>query len=152
MQERSKIMFNSLISYSLDDTLKFAYDLARNSKQGDIYCLEGDLGVGKTIIAKGIGKFFNIKENITSPTFTILKSYNVDKHDIKKINHFDLYRIKNVDELLNIGFEEYICEKNSITIIEWPEIAYKLLPETVTKIAISKINNNDSYRAINIIK
>ena len=144
MQEKSKNkQVNSVyITNDLVDTMKFAYDLAKNAKPGNIYCLEGELGVGKTVIAKGMGKFFNIKENITSPTFTILKTYDINNKSIKKIHHFDLYRIKNIDELLNIGFDEYIADKNSISIIEWPEIAYELLPDNIIKIQISKTNDN----------
>lgn len=145
MQEKNKkkrIVNNHFISNKLDDTIEFAYNLAKNAKPGDIYCLEGELGVGKTIIAKGMGKFFNVKESITSPTFTILKSYDVNHKSIKKLHHFDLYRIKNIDELINIGFDEYINDKNSISIIEWPEVAYGLLPNSIIRINISKPNNN----------
>lgn len=145
MQEKNKkkiIISNVTVSNSLEDTIKFAYNLAKDSKQGDIYCLEGDLGVGKTIIAKGMSKFFNVNENITSPTFTILKTYDINYNGIKKLYHFDLYRIKNIDELINIGFDEYISDKNSISIIEWPEVAYELLPDKIIKVQISKTNNN----------
>ena len=143
MQERNKkITKKSYISNNLEDTIEFAYNLAKNSKSGDIYCLEGDLGVGKTVIAKGMGKFFNVKENITSPTFTILKTYNLNNNSIKRLHHFDLYRIKNIEELLNIGFEEYINDKNSIIIIEWPEIAYELLPKNIKIIKISKVSSD----------
>ena len=144
MQEKNKKkkIISNTISNSLEDTIKFAYNLAKNAKQGDIYCLEGDLGVGQTIIAKGMSKFFNVKENITSPTFTILKSYDINHKSIKKIHHFDLYRIKNIDELINIGFDEYINDKKSISIIEWPEVAYELLPNDIIRINISKPNNN----------
>ena len=152
MQEKSKKIINNFISTSLDDTLKFAYDLAKNSKPGDIYCLEGNLGVGKTVIAKGIGKFFNIDDRINSPTFTILKTYETNNNIIKRINHFDLYRIKSINELLNIGFEEYIYDKNSIIIIEWPEISYELLPKKIIIIKISKMNNNEFGREIQILK
>lgn len=150
MREKSKKINNVFISNGLDDTIRFAYDLAKISKPGDIYCLEGELGVGKTVIAKGIGKFFNVEEEITSPTFTILKSYDTNDKDIKKIHHFDLYRIKNIDELLNIGFEEYIYDNNSIVIIEWPEIAYELMPKTIKRILISKLNNIDDSREIKL--
>lgn len=150
MQEKDKNKkVNSVyVSNDLVDTMKFAYDLAKNAKPGDIYCLEGELGVGKTVIAKGMGKFFSIKENLTSPTFTILKTYDVKNKLIKKIHHFDLYRIKNIDELYNIGFDEYIGDKSSISIIEWPEVAYELLPKNIKIIKISKTNNNENSREI----
>lgn len=148
MQEKFKKTNNKFISHNFNETLEFAYDLAKNIKQGDIYCLIGELGVGKTVIAKGIGNFFNVNENITSPTFTIIKSYNTNNKDIKKINHFDLYRIKSEEELLNIGFEEYLFEENSISIIEWPEVAFDLLPQNVKIIKILKNLNNENIREI----
>ena len=145
MQEKNKkVTKKSYISYNLEDTIEFAYNLAKISKSGDIFCLEGDLGVGKTVIAKGMGKFFNVKENITSPTFTILKTYNLNNKSIKRLHHFDLYRIKNIEELLNIGFEEYINDKNSIVIIEWPEIAYELLPKNIKIIKIAKVSSDSN--------
>lgn len=152
MQEKNKKITNkNFISNNIEDTIKFAYNLAKSSKCGDIFCLEGDLGVGKTVIAKGMGKFFNVKENITSPTFTILKTYNLNNKSIKRLHHFDLYRIKNIEELLNIGFEEYINDKNSIVIIEWPEIAYELLPKNIKIIKIAKLSSDShDVREINI--
>lgn len=154
MQEKNKkkkIMNNTYISRSLEDTMEFAYNLAKGSKSGDIFCLEGDLGVGKTVIAKGMGKFFNVMDNITSPTFTILKTYNTDHKTIKRIHHFDLYRIKSIDELMNIGFEEYINDNNSISIIEWPELAYELLPKESIIVNISKdYNDIDKGRIIKV--
>jgi tRNA threonylcarbamoyladenosine biosynthesis protein TsaE len=153
MQEKNKKKNNNFfISKCIDDTKKIAYDLANNAKPGDIFCLEGDLGVGKTVIAKGIGNFFNVKEEITSPTFTILKTYNTKDKIIKTINHFDLYRIKDKNELINIGFDEYIYDKNSISIIEWPEVALELLPNNIKIIRITKLENKDQfYREINLI-
>ena len=150
-KNKKKKINNVFISNNLEDTIEFAYNLAKNSKAGSIYCLEGDLGVGKTIIAKGMGRFFNLKENITSPTFTILKTYNLDNKSIKRFYHFDLYRINNIDELINIGFEECINDKDAIILIEWPEIAYELLPKSIIRINISKSNNNsECFREISI--
>ena len=153
MQEKNKkIINNTYISNCYEDTIEFAYNLAKSSKSGDIFCIEGDLGVGKTVIAKGMSKFFNVKENITSPTFTILKTYSINHKTISRLHHFDLYRIKNIEELMNIGFEEYISDKNSIIIIEWPEIAYEILPKNIKIIKISKLNNNSpNSREIKIL-
>ena len=149
MQEKNKkkiSVSNTIISKSLSDTEEFAKDIAKNANENDIFCLIGDLGVGKTVIAKAIGKFFNVKESITSPTFTILKSYETNNKIIKKIHHFDLYRIKNVNELQNIGFEDYLYDKDSIVLIEWPEVAYELLPKNLKSITISKhLNDNNEF-------
>ena len=145
MHEKSKkriLINNPFISKCLSDTEKFAIEIAKNANKNDIFCLEGELGVGKTVVAKAIGKFFHVKDSITSPTFNIIKTYNTSDNLIKKIHHFDLYRIKNIDELTDIGFEEYIYEDNSIALIEWPEIAYGILP---IKKKIIKICKNTSF-------
>lgn len=149
MQEKNKkkiSVSNTIISKSLSDTEEFAKDIAKNANENDIFCLIGDLGVGKTVIAKAIGKFFNVKENVTSPTFTILKSYITNDKNIRTIHHFDLYRIKNLSELQNIGFEDYLYDNNSIVLIEWPEIAFKILPKSIKKITITKyLNDNNEF-------
>lgn len=138
-----------IITKNIDETIKFAEDLSISLKRNDIVCLYGDLGVGKSVIARAIGNFFNVDTSIISPTFNILKTYNIKDAKIKKINHFDLYRIKNIDELINIGFEDYIYEDGSLNIIEWPEIAKDLLPDSVINIIIKRIS--DTKRSINLI-
>ena len=149
MQEKDVkkiINSNSFISNSISDTEEFAKKIAKLANVNDVFCLEGDLGTGKTVIAKAIGKFFNVDEELTSPTFTILKTYNTKDKKIKKIHHFDLYRIKNINELANIGFEDYLYDDNSIVIIEWPEVAVGFLPENVKRIIIKKIIENGEYK------
>ena len=147
MQEKNKkkkIVSKSYVSKSILDTEKIAKNIAKNAKVNDIYCLKGDLGVGKTVIAKAIGNFFNVNDNISSPTFTILKSYELNNKKIKKIHHFDLYRIKNLQELENIGFSDYLYDEDSIVLIEWPEVAYDLLPNHYKTITIKKVMNDNS--------
>lgn len=147
MQEKNKkkkIVSKSYVSKSILDTEKIAKNIAKNAKAKDIYCLKGDLGVGKTVIAKAIGNFFNVNDNISSPTFTILKSYDLNNKKIRKLHHFDLYRIKNIQELENIGFSDYLYDENSIVLIEWPEIAYDLLPNHHKTITIKKVMNDNS--------
>ena len=109
----------------------------------------GDLGVGKTVIAKSICKYFGISDDVISPTFNILKSYKVKNSKIKNIYHFDLYRIKDEDELINIGFEDYILDDSSISIIEWPEVASKLLLKKIIKIEILYDGDIEQNRIIN---
>ena len=149
MQEKSiKKASNKYISNSTNDTSEFAYMIASNLKPSDIICLIGDLGAGKTVIAKGIAKYFNISTDVISPTFNILKIYNVSSNDIKKIYHYDLYRLKSVNDLYNIGFDEYITDKDAIHIIEWPEIASDLLPNKTYRILISYDKSNSNKRII----
>ena len=143
-------MTNKIINIkNLDDSIKFSKDLASKLKPNDKVLLYGDLGVGKTVVAKEICNYFKVNKNITSPTFTLLKSYDVDSKSIKHIYHFDLYRIKSIEELFDIGFEEYLYIDNSILIIEWPEIAENFFSDNVIKIYIEK-SNNEFERLIRI--
>lgn len=136
----------SYISKSVDDTIKFADQIAKILKKRDILCLDGELGTGKTIIAKEICKFFLVNDDVISPTFNILKIYKTKNKDIKFIYHFDLYRIKSISELYNIGFEEYLYSDNAITIIEWPEIAMDFFLNGYKKIHIDFVKQSIDKR------
>ena len=133
------------ISKSEKDTLSIARKIAKNLKDGDIFLLNGDLGAGKTVFVKGIVEALGGDKNlVTSPTFTIINRYNVGDNFI---NHFDLYRLKNIEELYNLGVEEYIYS-NDISFIEWPERADLFFGKNCKKIYIEKID--DTTRKINI--
>ena len=119
-------------SFSPEDTYKFAFNMASEAASGNIYLLYGNLGMGKTVFAKGFAAGLGISEHITSPTFAIV---NVYEGEIS-FCHFDLYRLEEADELYNIGYEDYIYG-NGISLIEWPERAEHMLPENATKITIS---------------
>ena len=107
--------------------------IAKYSKKGDIFGLKGTLGAGKSFFA---GAFINAlsqqKIEVTSPTFNLLSIYEVDND--QTIYHFDLYRLKNPEELFNLGIEEALI--NGITLIEWPEIARSFLRKNYTEIEI----------------
>lgn len=142
-------MTKSIKIKNLTETNEFAKKISKKIKPGDVICLFGDLGVGKTVIAKSICKYFGISDDVISPTFNILKSYKVKNGKIKNIYHFDLYRIKDEEELINIGFEDYILDDSSITIIEWPEVASKLLLKKIIKIEILYDGDIEQNRIIN---
>ena len=93
-----------------------------------IFTFQGPLGAGKTTLIKEFLKQAGIKETITSPTFTYVKTYEMP--DKKRIHHFDLYRLDSGEGFVEMGFEEYLNQENSYTIIEWPEIVYDLLKES----------------------
>ena len=139
---------NIYISKSINDTNDFAIKFASTLKPSDVVCLVGDLGVGKTVIAKKISKYYNVNSDVISPTFNILKVYDIANKNIKKIYHYDLYRIKSTKELYDIGFDEYIMDKDAIHIIEWPEIAIDLLPENYKTILINYDDNDLNKRII----
>ncbi|MFT6220453.1 MAG: tRNA threonylcarbamoyladenosine biosynthesis protein TsaE [Rickettsiales bacterium] len=125
---------------------EFAESLANKAKIGDVFGLKGTLGAGKSFFCKHFVNFLlDKKTEILSPTFNLLYSYQTPKGTI---HHFDLYRIKNIEELENIGFFE--CLKDGICLIEWPEIAEEFLKKNYTQINIKIKNEND--RLINIKK
>ena len=138
---------SEIISNCVEDTEKFANELASKLKPSDIVCLIGDLGTGKTIIAKTIAKYFKVDSEVISPTFNIIKIYDTNNNKIKKIYHYDLYRLKSIKELYDIGFDEIISYKDAIHIIEWPEVALDILPDNYYKVSIAydKLDNNKRH-------
>ena len=111
-------------TFSQDETEKFGYELGIKAEPGQIYCLSGDLGVGKTVFTKGFAKGLDIDEHITSPTFTIINEY----HGRLPLYHFDVYRIGSSDEMYDIGYEEYI-NGEGVCIIEWANLIEDILPD-----------------------
>ena len=126
-----------IITKSTDETFTFAEKLGKNSKPGSVYALCGELGTGKTIIAKGMAKGLGISEEITSPTFNLMETYS------SKIPmyHFDLYRIEAGEEFDHLNFEQF-WESDGISIIEWAEKAKDRLPENTIFIFIEYIDEN----------
>lgn len=144
-------MKKKLISNSVYETEKFIKDFCKDLKSQDLILLYGDLGAGKTVIAKIIANFFGVKDDVISPTFNILKQYKTTDEKIKFINHFDLYRIKNEPELLDIDFSDFLYNNGSISLIEWPDIGNNYYIKNNIKINIIK-KNNENEREIEIIK
>ena len=105
-----------MIINNINDTKSFAEDLAKNTKAGTTYGLIGNLAAGKTTFTKYFINYFIKNIEVISPTFNIVKTYNIDNSNIKYINHFDVYRLKNDDELIEIGFYDYISDQYSINI------------------------------------
>jgi tRNA threonylcarbamoyladenosine biosynthesis protein TsaE len=124
---------------STEETADLALRFSSTLKGGEVIVLNGTLGAGKTFFIKKAGSFFNIN-NINSPTFSIV---NVYEGKIR-INHFDFYRINSASELLNIGFDDYLNEEESIKFIEWGNLYPEVLPEK--RIEISILVNQDYSR------
>ena len=133
------------VSHNESETMHFAYNLASKSKIGDVIVLTGELGSGKTKFTEGFLKYFNLDEEITSPTFTIVNEYK--KTNIT-IYHFDVYRLEDVDEFYAIGGEEYFS--NGICIIEWGELIEESLPHDYIKISFEKDNSDENVRILNV--
>ena len=122
-----------LISTSEIETKEIAKKIASQLQKKDIIVLQGELGAGKTKFTEGILEYFNLQDEISSPTFTIVNEYNTEKFNIY---HFDVYRLADVDEFLAIGGEEYF--EKGVSIIEWGEIIEEILPKNYIKISFSK--------------
>lgn len=134
------------ISNSYDDTQKIAADFSKELKSGDVICMYGDLGAGKTAFVQGLAKGLGIEEPITSPTFTIVNEYS----GRLMLYHFDVYRIADSDEMFEIGYDEYI-DGDGVCVIEWPQLISDILPENRYEITISKdYNESEDYRKIKI--
>ena len=116
-------MSRNFISHSEEETLSFAEGLGRNAGPGSVFALTGDLGAGKTIMAKGIARGMGITDEITSPTFTLMEIYE----GTVPLYHFDLYRIDRSEELDQLFFEEY-WEGDGVSVIEWADRAPGRLP------------------------
>ena len=138
---------STYISKSEQDTIDFAKNYAQNLKPGDIIVLSGELGSGKTKFVQGVLEYFNLQDEISSPTFTIVNEYN---SDTVNIYHFDVYRLEDSDEFFAIGGEEYFSK--GICLIEWGELIEDILPKPYTKISFSKSDDDVSYRKLTIEK
>lgn len=126
-------------------TKMFATNLAGMLKRGDIIVLSGDLGAGKTKFTEGVLNYFDLQNEISSPTFTIVNEYHNDKIDIF---HFDLYRLGDIYEFENIGGEEYFDK--GICIFEWGELIEDILPEDYMKITFEKDDEDIELRKLKI--
>ena len=134
----------SFISHSPKETEDFAYELAKKITSPRLICLKGDLGAGKTAFTRGFARFYGIEKGVSSPTFTIMHRYD----GTECINHYDLYRINDYDELADIGFEEQI--ENGISLVEWPDAYEEYFPDDRVIISISRSENSEDERLIEV--
>lgn len=133
------------ISNSELETIEIAKKIASKLKPNDILILSGDLGAGKTKFTEGILEYFGFRDEISSPTFTIINEYQNDKI---RIYHFDVYRLEDLDEFYAIGGEEYFG--NGICIIEWGEQIKDALPKKYIEITFSRDYENENKRILRI--
>lgn len=134
-------------THSPEETYKVGYDLGNSAEKGQIFCMSGDLGVGKTVFTQGFAAGLGVEDNVNSPTFTIVQEYEDGRIPLY---HFDVYRISDVSEMDEIGYEEYFYGEG-VCLIEWAEIIEDILPKDVTWITIEKSMDEDfDYRKITI--
>ena len=122
---------------SPEATIEFARKFATQLKPNDLITLQGDLAAGKTTFTKGVCEYLKADQPATSPTFTLINEYYGDM----PIFHFDCYRIKHPDEIIMLGFEEYL-EKDGVVLIEWPEQIAKHIPEDCIELYLNYVDEN----------
>lgn len=123
----------TLISRAPEETKEFAVKIGKMISSPVLILLKGELGTGKTLMVQGIAESLGCSSEVTSPTFNIIKEYFADE----EIIHMDLYRLNHSEELLEIGFEDYL-DRDAVILIEWPEIALSLIPADFIFIEIIK--------------
>ena len=132
-----------------NETFELGVKIGQNAKAGEVYTLVGDLGVGKTVFTQGLAKGLGITEPISSPTFTIVQVYEEGR---LPFYHFDVYRIGDIEEMDEIGYEDYVFG-NGVSLIEWANLIEEILPEKRSEITIEKdLEKGFDYRKITIIK
>lgn len=124
----------------LSDIDAVAQKFVDNMGNRNIFAFYGEMGAGKTTFIKALCKTLGVAETITSPTFAIINEYN--KEDGDPIYHFDFYRIKNIEEAYDFGYEDYFYSGH-LCFIEWPELVEPLLPESVVKVQIVVMDNGE---------
>lgn len=136
-----------IITKSEKETYDLGFNMAKTQKEGSVICLRGDLGAGKTVFSKGLCEGLGVLECISSPTFTIVNEYEGEKYPVF---HFDMYRIEDEDELIEIGYDEYLM-RGGVCIIEWPQNIQNSLPKVRTEILIERdLSMGDDVRKITV--
>ena len=134
-------------TFSPEETFAFGQALGKQAQPGEVYTLVGDLGVGKTVLTQGIAKGLCIEEPVNSPTFTIVQVYEEGR---MPFYHFDVYRIGDIAEIDEIGYEDYFYGQG-LTMIEWANLIAEILPEHYQQILIEKdLEKGFDYRRITI--
>ena len=134
-------------TFSAEETYKIGEQMGREAKAGDVLCLLGDLGVGKTVFTQGFAAGLGITEPVSSPTFTIVQVYDDGR---MPFYHFDVYRIGDITEMDEIGYEDYIYGEG-VSLIEWANLIEEILPKERIEIQIEKdLEQGFDYRKITI--
>jgi|UPI0002EFA135 tRNA threonylcarbamoyladenosine biosynthesis protein TsaE len=136
-------------SFSPEDTFAFGEQIGRQAVPGQVYTLIGDLGVGKTVFTQGVAAGLGIQEPVSSPTFTIIQIYEEGR---MPFYHFDVYRIGDVEEMDEIGYEDCFYG-NGLCLIEWANLIEEILPPSYTEIRIEKdLKKGFDYRKITLTR
>ncbi len=136
-----------IFSNSVQETKKFAKEISKKTKQGQVVALKGDLGSGKTTFSQGFAKGLGIDQHVGSPTFKLVSEYVGSSLNLY---HVDCYRLNNIQEFLNLGGENLLLPDNGITLIEWADIIQELLPKGTIEIEFSRVKDNPNKRKLRI--
>ncbi len=132
---------------SPEETFRVGMRLGEEAYPGQVFALTGDLGVGKTVFTQGLAKGLGIDEPVSSPTFTIVQVYDEGR---LPFYHFDVYRIGDVEEMDEVGFEDYVLGEG-VSMIEWADLIREILPGKRTEVIIEKdLEKGFDYRKITI--
>ncbi len=127
--------------HSVEETWKLAAEFAAGLKAGDVVCLEGDLGAGKTTFTQGMAAAMHVTGRVTSPTFCIVQEHHGE--DGKLLVHMDLYRLKGEDDVEAIGWEDYLS-RGAILVVEWPERAGSLIPGNARHLVFKHLDGDEN--------
>ena len=130
------ITMSVFISKSREDTENFACKYAKTLQRGDVVLLDGDMGAGKTVFAKGVAKGLGIKEEVTSPTYAYMNDYD------GRLFHYDCYRIETPEQAERLGLADYF-DMGGVCLVEWAQNIAPLLPRTVKRVRIKKLSENE---------
>lgn len=135
---------------SVEETWALARQFAAELKPGDVVCLEGDLGAGKTTFTQGLAAALGVAGRVTSPTFCLVQEHRrVEKWESGKVPlllvHMDFYRLRGEDDVLAIGWEDYLAE-GAILVVEWPERAGSLIPPTAKHVVFTHLDGHERRR------
>ena len=136
-------------TFSPEETFALGKRMGKEASPGEILCLDGDLGTGKTVFTKGFAEGLGVPDDVVSPTFTIIREYISGR---LPLYHFDVYRIGDLDEMDELGYEDYFFG-NGVTLIEWASLIRELIPETALWLCIEKNpEEGDDYRRITLTR
>ena len=131
---------------SVEETWELAKELAAELKPGDVVCLEGDLGAGKTTFTQGLAAAMGVPGRVTSPTFCIVQEHR-SSLESSLLVHMDLYRLHGEDDVIAIGWEDYLAE-GAILVVEWPERAGSLVPAEARHVVFTHLDGEESRRIV----
>ena len=130
---------------NLDNIRAAAREFIQHMGEARVFAFYGKMGAGKTTFVKAICEELGVEDVITSPTFAIINEYSIDNHDVQRIYHFDFYRIKKLEEVYDMGYEDYFYS-GALCFIEWPELIEEILPDDAVRVSI--IEQQDGSRLV----